>query len=226
MFSEQKEVKDEFKGIVLDNLLSHGWYRQGSTVFTTHFISPFGDDKNYRVFWLRYRVNTLKLTNKSSAIISSNKDFSVICKPFAYSEEIDLLHARYARSLKFYVSESLADKLQDVDNRIFDTHIIEVRDGDKLIGCGIFDLGINAIEGIVNFFDPEYKKFSPGKFLIIQKYLYCLNNNINLYYPGYYSVDHPVFDYKLFLDKNATEVYVPEVGLWINYPQFEKLLKS
>lgn len=218
--------QDVFKGAVLDNFLAHGWYRQGSTVFTTHFISPFGDEQFYRVFWLRYKVSNVKLSRASSAIIAANKGFSVSCNPFNYTAEIDELHTKYARSLKFFISESLADKLQDFGNKAFDSYIIEVRDKGRLIGGGIFDLGADTIEGIVNFYDPDYKKYSPGKFLIIQKYLYCLENKITWYYPGYYSVDHPVFDYKLFLDKKATEVYVPEAGLWIDYPQFERLLKK
>jgi arginine-tRNA-protein transferase len=226
VIKEEQQVQDVFKGEVLDNFLSHGWYRQGSTVFTTHFISPFGDEKHYRVFWLRYKVSAVKLSSKSSAIVAANRAFTVTCRPFQYSKEIDDLHARYAGSLKFFISESIADKLQDFGNRIFDTHLIEVRDNGKLIGGGVFDLGANAIEGIVNFYDPGYKKFSLGKFLIIQKYRYCAHNKLEWYYPGYYSVDHPIFDYKLFLDKKATEVYVPEAGLWIDYPQFEGLLKK
>ena len=226
MTKEESGSQEEFKGEVLDNLLANGWYRQGCSVFTTHFISPFGDDKNYRVFWLRYKVSAVNLDRKSLAIINANSGFTVTCQPFRYSPEIDDLHAKYARSLNFYISESLFDKLQDDGNRIFDSYIIEVRDNSKLIAGGIFDKGTHTIEGIVNFYDPEYKRYSPGKFVIIEKYRYCATNGIDWYYPGYYTIDHPVFDYKLFLDKRATEVYVPEVGLWIGYKQFENLLKK
>ena len=62
------------------------------------------------------------------------------------------------------------------------------------------------------------------KFIMLQKYLYCLRNNITYYYPGYFSTEHPVFDYKLFIDKAATEVYLPGNDIWIGYDLFRENL--
>ena len=37
------------------------------------------------------------------------------------------------------------------------------------------------------------------------------------YYPGYIIHGYPKFDYKLFADKNAAEIYTPEFDCWICY---------
>ena len=89
-----------------------------------------------------------------------------------------------------------------------------------LIAAGILDRGRRAIAGIINFYDPAYKKYGLGKYLVLLKYFYCVQQNIPWYYPGYYSPTYPKFDYKLFLDKNATEVFRREQQDWLPYTEF------
>ncbi len=213
-------VFENFKGKTLDQFLSAGWYRMGSTLFTTKFIYPFNNEITAGVFWLRYLVDNVRLNKKSLALFAKNSRFTFEYKSFALTGELITLHQLYTQNLKFTTSGSLVLLLEDIYNIVFDSTIIEVRDDGKLVAAGIFDIGTESIAGIINFYNPDYKKFSPGKFLILLKYQFCVKNNIPLYYPGYFMPQYPIFDYKLFLDKNATEVFLPDEKKWIPYHKF------
>ena len=226
MLLEEAEFAGVIKGALLDQYLLRGWYRMGFLIFTTHYISVTDDGKSHRVYWLRYRVPDVRQSKTIAALEAVNKHLSVACHPFKMTDEVDTLHKKYAANLKFNAATDLRQVLMDMDNEVYDSHIIEVRDNEKLVAGGIFDKGENSIAGIINFYDPEYRKQSLGKYVILQKYKYCLANNIPFYYPGYYMSDHPLFDYKLFLDKNATEVYLPEINQWVNYINVGNSLKS
>ncbi|MEJ7659632.1 MAG: hypothetical protein WKG07_08390 [Hymenobacter sp.] len=44
---------------------------------------------------------------------------------------------------------------------------MEVRAEGHLIAAGIFDQGTRSLAGIVNFYDPDYRKYSLGKYLML-----------------------------------------------------------
>lgn len=205
------------RGKILDLYLAKGWYRTACYLFTTHTIEPYNNEISYPVIWLRYKVASVKLSTANRQLIRKNKHFKVIVRPFSITDELVGLHKKYIANLKFQASQSLQDLLVDVGNVIFESYVIEVRDEEKLIAAGIFDKGLHAIAGIVNCYDPDYKKHSLGRFLIMLKYSYCVVHKIPLYYPGYYSPEYPVFDYKLTLDKAATEIYIPDTDTWQPY---------
>ena len=69
----------------------------------------------------------------------------------------------------------------------------------------------------MNFYHPDYKKFSLGKYLMLIKIQYALQAEKKLYYPGYIVHNYPRFDYKLFVDSNAAEIYIPERQGWFPY---------
>ena len=213
------------KGEVLDSYLEAGWYRMGKLVFTTHAIDLQGDGKYARVFWLRYIVENVRFDKTNLQIANKNSQFKVTWRQFSITPELEDLHRRYVASLDFNTSGNLYDLLNDVENKVFDSYLIEVRDNAKLIATGMLDKGGESIEGIINIYDPEYKKYSLGKYLIQLKYMFCRHHGIKYYYPGYYSIDIPVFDYKLFLDKNATQVFLPNNYLWVPYKSFQKMLE-
>ena len=100
--------------------------------------------------------------------------------------------------------------------------MIEVRDGNILVAVGFFDKGTNAIAGILNFYHPDYKKFSLGKYLILQKIEFARANRFLYYYTGYISTHISKFDYKLFPDKRAIEVYLPVEKIWVPYKLWGK----
>lgn len=209
----------DIKGIVLDKFLNAGWYRMGYKMFTTNFIEDF--DHIYPVYWLRYDVAKLKPQNFYQRLQRINKIFTINIKSFELTEELEELHNRYFLDINFITTTSIGELMIDIENNIFDSKIIEIRDGKKLIAAGIFDLGANSIAGIKNIYHPDYKKYSLGKYLIFLKYQYCLQQQIKWYYPGYFAPANPKFNYKIEFDKNATEVCVPpELKSWVALNDF------
>jgi arginine-tRNA-protein transferase len=220
------QFHQHIKGTLLDKYLELGWYRTGFLVFTTHLINPFADDRTLRVFWLRYRVPQVVLSKKTQRILEINASFTVSIRPLVLTSELIDLHKKYVASVAFDTINNLEQLLGLHINTTFSSMVIEVRDHGKLIAAGIFDVGLKAIAGIINFYDPAYKKNSLGKFTMLLKYQFCLRHHIPYYYPGYYSIDHSLFDYKLFIDKNATEVLFADELKWIPYPLFDPLVHT
>jgi leucyl-tRNA---protein transferase len=66
----------------------------------------------------------------------------------------------------------------------------------------------------MNFYHPDYKKFSLGKYLMMLKIELGQRKNLSWYYPGYIVYKRPEFDYKLFVNKNTVEVLIPELEGW------------
>lgn len=209
------------KGEILDNYLSQGWFRIGSILHTTD-STHFGDVE-CPVYWLRYKVNAVRLRRNNTKLISANSDFTIHCLPLEFNRETIRLFNKYRKGLSFKINQTLESILGDSANDTFDSKVIEVRNRGRLIASGIFDTGKNSIENIINLYDHEYAKHSLGKFLIISIYRYCLENGYQYYYPGYYLPGQQVMSYKLFLDKEATEVYLPVKNTWVGFHEFSNL---
>lgn len=203
-------------GDQLDSFLAKGWYRMGQGIFTTHFVIQ--DDNLYRVYWLRYNLNLLSKSDSSKKIIKINRHFTTSILPLNISAELEELYAHYKSALSFNPAASVQQwLLEEQTNNVYDTTMIEVRDQGKLIAAGIFDKGRHSIAGILNFYHPGYKKYSLGKYLMLLKIEYALAEGIQWYYPGYIVQGYPKFDYKLFADKNAAELFIPEQNQWCRY---------
>lgn len=203
------------KGEMLDQFLSKGWYRFGSNIFTTNFLEH--DEAKYPVHWVRYDALKTIPTRKQKLLCKKNERFVVETGPFVYSEELERLHDLYVDHIDFVTGPSLASIMEDVDCSVFDSMTIKIYDNEKLIGVGVFDVGKNSIAGIKNYFHPDYKKYSLGKYLVLLKLAFCKKNHIDWYYPGYIVPGYAKFDYKLFLDKEHTEVYVFESDAWLKF---------
>lgn len=208
----------QIKGAVFDMYLSAGWYRYGNKIFTIDFFIE--NEILYQVYWLRYHVTKLKISDSHQKIINKNKRFNFKIIPFENSQELEALHTMYFENIDFSTISSIEDLMEDAAGSVYNSMLIEIRDGNKLIGAGIFDYGNKCIAGIKNIFHPDYKKYSLGKYLMLLKYQYCLEQNIEWYYPGYFAPGHKKFDYKLTIDPDATEVCLIENRQWVSYRDF------
>jgi arginine-tRNA-protein transferase len=208
------------KGEMLDQLLSKGWYRYGSNVFTTNFLEH--NEAKFPVHWIRYDMPNITFTAKQKELFRRNKKFDVRIESFSYSESLEQLHDLYVDQIDFITGPSLASIMEDVECTVFNSKMIRIFDDGKLIGVGVFDVGKNSIAGIKNYFHPDYKKYSLGKLLVLLKAEFCLQNSIKWYYPGYIVPGYAKFDYKLFLNKDQTEIYSIENDAWSTFNEVEK----
>jgi arginine-tRNA-protein transferase len=207
------------KGELLDTYLAKGWFRSGSILYTTDY-TVINDNEVHPVVWIRYKVNEVRLRRKITKLISANCQFTTNCHSLEICRETTRLFKKYRRGIAFKINKTLESILIDTKNETFDSRILEVRDNGRLIAAGVFDVGKNSIEHIVSFYDHAYSKHSLGKFLMISINQYCGENGIEHYYPGYFLPGHQVMKYKLFFDKMATEVYLPEQNTWVSYYEF------
>ena len=207
-----------FKGTMLDEYLALGYYRIGNMLFTAQAVHNgyYGKSRIMMVvFWLRTLVNTVAENKATRSIKNKCSGFTVVYKKATITEEIEELFSLYRSQIDFETTSSCSEYFNNkLLENYFDSWMIEIRDGIKLIAIGYFDKGDKAIMGILNFYHPDYRKFSLGKFLMLQKIDYALANNIVYYYTGYISTENTKFDYKLFPDVNAIEVYMPIEKKW------------
>lgn len=211
----QIEKPDRVTGKLLDDYLERGWYRVGPLIMTTDFIEYEGS--YVPVFWIRLNLQQYRLSTASSRILRQNQGFSIEIAKSAFTEEVEALYTGYRLGISFPVPPTAREYLLDVtEHEVYDTKMILVRDNGKLIAAGFFDEGHHSLAGILNIFDPAYKKYSLGKLLILRKIEYAIQTGRSHYYPGYVSSRISKFDYKLFPDLAATEVLLPYSRNW--YP--------
>jgi arginyl-tRNA--protein-N-Asp/Glu arginylyltransferase len=204
------------KGTKLDLCLSMGYFRMQQDIFTCH--SVLFDNALYSVHWLRITLANVDYGTKQLRLLRSNEKFSVEIKPFVLTEELESLYSLYKSAINFDAPYSVESCLLDGDTyNAFDTYVIEVRDGNKLIAAGIFDNGSQSIAGIMNFYHPDYRKHSLGKYLMLQKINYARLQQKAYYYPGYLVSNYPKFDYKLFPCESATEVFDSNRRSWLPF---------
>lgn len=204
-------------GDVLDHYLAQGYYRMHQEIFTCRFLPR--DESMHTVHWLRLALPRVQYGAKQRHLLRRNDArFQVEVKPLRLSDEHEELYLRYyLDAISFDTAPSLEYLLLDgATHTVFDSWVIEVRDAGQLVAGGIFDRGTRTMAGIVNFYDPAYRKFSLGKYLLLRKVEFGRQQHLAYYYPGYLVHNFPKFDYKLFADEAATEVYDCLAGEW--YP--------
>ena len=204
------------RGDKLDFWLSRGYYRMQQDLFTCRFV-PFADTF-YAVLWLRIALANVQYGKEQRRLIRINEKFRVAIKPFMLSNELEQLYAQYRNAINFDAPDSVESCLLDgATHTMFDTQMIEIRDEDRLIAVGIFDNGARSIAGIMNVYHPDYRKQSLGKYLMLLKINYALEQKKLYYYPGYIVINYPKFDYKLYPCQAATEVYNDTNGEWLAF---------
>lgn len=197
----------------LDVYLQRGWFRMGHTIFTTNFAHV--KDKILSTIWLRIKLSAYSTDRTYRELCKRYTRFTVSIQPAEITPEKETLFTRYRDSLTFPVSESLHHLLFGKETEtVYQTYEVTVRDNGQLFACGFFDLGGNSAEGIVSFYDPAYKKYSPGKFVIYSKVQYCKDLGLEYFYPGYFVPGNPYFDYKLSIGRSALQFLQLASGEW------------
>ena len=203
-------------GEVLDYYLGQGYYRMQQDLFTCRFL-PRGHTL-HTVHWLRVLLPLVRYGARQRQLLRQNSHFAVAVRPLpAISAEHEALYARYHASLDFDTAPTLAGLLLgegSSGHNVFSSYVVEVRDAGRLVAAGVLDRGADSIAGIVNFYDPDYRKYSLGKYLLLQKTEYARREGLACYYPGYLVHGYPKFDYKLFACEAATEVYDCLADAW------------
>lgn len=203
-------------GEALDYYLSQGYYRMHQDLFTCRFLPIEGG--LYTVHWLRLVLARVQYGSEQRRLLRLNERFTTTIQPFELTAELEELYAAYRQSITFDAPETVeAFLLAGATHNVFTTAVFEVRDEGRLIAAGIFDSGARSLAGIMNFYLPEYRKFSLGKYLMLRKLEHARYLGHRYYYPGYVVHNYPKFDYKLFPCPAATEVFDCLSSRWLPF---------
>jgi arginine-tRNA-protein transferase len=206
------------RGELLDYYLALGYYRMQHILFTCNETQADENSFSIPVFWLRTFVDKIRHNKSGNAIRKKCAAFTVHVLPAIVTEEVESLYTLYSNHVPFNTAISCNDYLHQVAiDDPFDSWMIEIRDQQQLIAVGYFDKGANSIAGIINIYHPAYTKFSLGKYLILKKIDYAKQHQIPIYYTGYISTAITRFDYKLFPDESAVQVFLPIEKKWLPY---------
>ena len=219
MFAEVQSP-ESLSGVELDAFLERGWFRMGQTVFTTNFLN-FKNDF-YSALWLRIDLTAYQPDRTELKLLKQNAHLRVVIQPLKLDDQKELLYAVYKNGVSFEASATLHQLMyRDSAHNIFTTMEVNVFDDDRLVACGFFDLGRNTAAGITSFYDPNYKKYSLGKFLIYTKISYCRERGLKYFYPGYFVPGYSPFDYKLSIGKNELYFLDYKLQQWRHIHDFD-----
>jgi arginine-tRNA-protein transferase len=219
----QENLPLDLTGHNLDLLLEMGYYRMRQNVFTTDEFYDSITERPYDCFWLRTRLDKVKDIHKHK-VFKLNKRFTFEIGPAVYTDEINELYETYRLAMDFDAHESVFHFLLNSEKKVeFNSKTIQIRDQEKLIAAAYFDEGEKVIMGNMNFYHPDYKKFSLGKYMMLLKIQYAQVKRMHYYYTGYIALESTKFDYKLFPDVNAIEVLIKQKdNTWFDYTSIGK----
>jgi arginyl-tRNA--protein-N-Asp/Glu arginylyltransferase len=207
---------EEVSAQLLDAYLSKGWYRIHQMLITTDLIAK--EDEFFAVFWLRYRLEDYQHSKKSKKLLRACEDFKCSIEPLQFTDELEELYTKYKQQLDFDMSDSAKTYLLgDKTENVFNTQLLTLRYNGQLIAAGCYDEAETSLMGLLSIYDPSYKKYSLGKVLLLLKLEEAMRLEKTYFYPGYISLHTPKFDYKLFPDVKATEVYNRLLDEWQPY---------
>lgn len=220
MLAELHNPANSIKGEQLDEYLERGWFRMGQAIFTTNFLKFNG--LLYSAIWLRIDLLNFKPSKTQQKLQKLNAKFIVEIKPsVTLTPEHLILFNKYKDYVTFDAAPSLTYLLYDDKfPNVFDSYEVNIYDNHKLIACGVFDLAINASTGITCFYDPDYQKYSLGKYLMFLKMDFSKSRGINYFYPGYFAPNYPMFDYKLDLAKPFLQFLDLSTNLWKSFEEY------
>lgn len=204
----------------LDAYLERGWFRMRQNIFTTNFVHF--KDQFYSALWLRVTLAELKQDSSRDKLFRQNAIFRTEIKPASVTEEKEALYTCYREQIPFEPIASLQQLLYgDASTiNIYNSFEVAVYDGDKLIAVGFFDVGGVSAAGIVSVYDPAYKKYSLGKYLIYSKIEFCKKMSLQYFYPGYFVPGYKAFDYKLTIGRSALHFLALQSQEWVHIDKF------
>ncbi|MEZ4989915.1 MAG: arginine-tRNA-protein transferase [Saprospiraceae bacterium] len=197
IFADKHYPSETMSPEALDAYLAKGWYRMGQTIFTTHFLCF--QQHFYSAIWVRLELADYQFGKRARKLLRRNaRQFRYEFKKGKIDREKERLYQRYRRSFPGMLAPSLKDSLLDgEDQNIYNSLEVAIYDGEKLIAFSFFDLGQESAASILGVYDPDYDRYSLGYYTMLLEIQYCLDQELEYYYPGYVVPGYSRFDYKL-----------------------------
>jgi arginine-tRNA-protein transferase len=94
--------------------------------------------------------------------------------------------------------------------------------GDRLVGVSLMDVAPDAVSLVYMFYDPAWRKHSPGRFSILNQLAHARQQDISYAYLGYWVEACPSLNYKSHFRPYETlqrYVTVAEEPAWLRGPE-------
>ena len=181
----------------LDTYLTDGWFRMGQTIFTCFYLDI--EEGIFPTIWLRKPLDNSGFKKSHRKLIRKiENQFRITIQQAEITEEKEKLYEIHKLRFNGPVAISLQEALLDNSpHNIYNTWEINIFDGERLIAASFFDLGETSAASIKGIFHPDYEKYSLGFYTMLKEIEFLQAEGFEYYYPGYFVVDYPKFDYKL-----------------------------
>ena len=179
-----------------DELLTEGFFRAGHTYARTRFL--FVAQRTYSAVWSRVPVATFSFRRSHRRLLTrTRRRFREEIAPYTPTPEQDAVYAAYQAEHPLDVAESVAEVFGRHEPHFeFDTHVLRVYDGDRLVAFSCFDLGATTLASLFGCYLPEYARHSLGIFTMLAELEYARGRGLVHYHPGYCVPGLPAFAYK------------------------------
>ena len=181
------EEHDSLRGEKLDDYLERGWFRLKDKIDKGSHYMNLDRGELLRVVELRYDVDEIVSHRSHRRIRRLNQHFKIKhSNNFKITPYDTVLYMNYYEHIDFDTSPDIENILTGNGNMdIFDTRCIRIYDGNDLIALGLYDMGKNSVASILNCFDPDYAKYSLGKYIMLLIIDMMKESGMKYYYPGY-----------------------------------------
>ncbi len=151
---------------------------------------------------LRIDALNFKFSKSAKRVMKKNKNTKIyIQKPTTTTSHI-ALHEKYHKFMsekkgwKYHpISPALYNELYVEGHGNFGKEVLYFING-KLVGVDLIDICKDGISSIYFFYDPDYAKYSLGRYSIYQQILMARKYDLKWIYLGYYVKDCNSLNYK------------------------------
>ena len=147
---------------------------------------------------IRININNFSFSRNHKRLINKGDIFKrIISKKVTYEQfylfkkYLEFKHKGSEMNNMIY-----ADYYSMIKNTGIETKVIEYRVKDKLVACCITDVLDDALSMVYSFYSPEFLKYSPGKFMILDHINLNKRFGKELLYLGYWVNGCREMDYK------------------------------
>ncbi len=200
----------KLSGSQLDMYLSDGWFRMGQTIFTCFYLDI--EEGIFPTIWLRKPLKGAPFKKSHRKLIQKIESrFRVEVRQAHISPEKERLYDIHKLRFNGPVAASLHEALMDnATYDIYNSWEVAIYDEERLIAASFFDLGKTSAASIKGIFHPDYNKYSLGFYTMLKEIAFLQEQGFEYYYPGYFVIDYPKFDYKLRIG-NLEYLATPEM---------------
>ena len=202
-----------------DAYMAEGYFPSGQALQAlSHLVKQFmwvlEVNKVYRT---RFMVEDVVVHKTHQRIKKLNRNFRFDIQEFTEIEKVhNELYQKYSNYIKFDCASTILENLEVNNSKesVFKRMAISVYDKDKLIAIDILYTGAESLASVLCIYDPEYAKYSLGKYTMLLAIDYMRLHGFKYYYIGYLINGDAKFDYKLFLGPESAYVYDNENRSW------------